>query len=103
MKIITKTYILSEVANKYKRQYPYFEWKGNVKDRDTYNKLLKANTEKEIIDIVGLDWTKNICSECNQNVEILVELADFEHDGYYAVCKSCLQKAMDLFSAIKEK
>ncbi len=99
MKLITKKDKIDNAAKLYRNNNPYYSWKGNIKDRDIYNRLLEAKTEEEIVNILGSKYyTKNICSECMKDKDILVELADFGYDGYYAICKSCLNKVKDLFA-----
>lgn len=98
MKLITKKEKIANVAENYRLEHPYYEWRGNTKDKDIYNRLLDAKTENDIINIVGRNFTNNICSECGEDNEVLVELVESDYDSYYAICKICLNKVRDLFS-----
>lgn len=99
MEIIIKKDKIKTVAKRWKEQY-YSEgrWTSlaksfNETSKQIYEKLLKAKTEKEIIEIIGnSSWTENICDECNNDFDKLIMFIAYEET--IKVCKDCLKKAI---------
>lgn len=96
MKVITKQQLIDTVAKNYKKG-------GTLRASqiEVMNRLLalKNPTEDQITSIIGnSSWTRNECTECKKDVNVVVELGeepDYESSTAW-LCLRCLQKAVSL-------
>lgn len=104
MRVIRKIDMIANVAESFKTQYfvrgkgwKQFDWDTEA----TYEQLkaLPRNaTEEEVISILNNSWTQNLCNECAQDVEIVIEVGqeeDYESSTAW-ICLECLEKALVL-------
>jgi predicted nucleic-acid-binding Zn-ribbon protein len=114
MKKQTKQDLIDSVARRWKDQYcdrydgkwasKYFN--DNSSREIEYEKLLKAKTEKEIIEIIeNNSWTKNSCVSCGYASDHDTVVFLGENDEYASelrpYCKECLTKALAVFEEKK--
>jgi len=88
--IITKKWLIENIAEHYEAQYGLNTVIGNRL------RAKKPTTSKEVLDIVGSKgWIENTCDECQKDC---YWLAVFEHktDGQDPrLCEDCLRRALE--------
>ena len=106
MYLIAKTDIVRGVASRWKEIYCRSgEWASGLSfgsPKEIYEQLLALGedaTEQQITAIIGNNsWTRNVCTECDQDVHVAVHFG--EEKDYTAVwadvCLGCLRKAVEL-------
>jgi hypothetical protein len=104
MQLVTKRDKITNIAQAWKRQYyGGGKWgdsmRGSTRDVWEQLKALSDATEPSIAAIIGNDsWTRNECTECGQDVDVLVQMGeepDWESSTINA-CPQCLRKALEL-------
>lgn len=112
MRIVNTRELIKEVAAGWLEQYRSHPSNYTVSDQncgwvETYGKLCSLDTatatSEDVARIIGNDsWTIPWCHECDAEAEdlILVRLgaSEGETKSGSAVCKQCLQKAINLLS-----
>jgi hypothetical protein len=98
MKVITKQQLIDTVTEKWKREYGEC---NSEKHNKIYSKLcaLENPTEEQIAEVIGNStWTRNDCTECGNDVDVIVEIGeepDYRSNTAW-LCLECLQKALKL-------
>lgn len=91
MKVITKSDRIASVSERWDGIYSNTKYEDKI---EIGNKLRskKPKTEEEITKIIGNNtWTRNICHECENNCEVVIELCDS-----VCICPDCLNEALSL-------
>lgn len=108
MKLITSRDLIRKVPERWKAQYCNGGQWGNTlvsgSTKAVYEALvaldLETATADQVAAIIGNEsWSRNMCNECGQNVDAVVEIGqppDYESATAYA-CGPCLYKATALF------
>lgn len=104
MKVITKAYLISAVAERWFDLY-YIDggmWERSYWGTDravTYEQLkaLTNPTEQDIASIIGNEsWTRLQCNHCRRDVEAVV-IVDVTHGEYTTyLCAECLRAALEM-------
>ena len=106
MFVMTKKYLISHSAERYKQQY-LREIDSNVcprfhptyTHRECYNRLLSAKTEQDVRDAIGVDgWTENKCNECGKDSQITVQFwqeTDYDSPAAF-ICLECLKLSIEV-------
>ncbi len=99
MKVITRDFVISTVAERWKGQYLFktgWTMTALANSGDVYAAIIAAEKDREKIDaaIGNGTWTELKCDECRQDVDTC---AQFDIGGEYVhnLCVNCLTLAMD--------
>ena len=103
MRVITKSWLIADVANQWKNQYftrgrGWLTYRGEA--RVTWQRLKElppTATEDDVAAIIGnRSWTRSECDECGEDVQILVQLGEEPNweSATAEICVSCLRKAL---------
>lgn len=106
MNIITKRMLINRVAEHWKQQYHTDKWGGYQGDSEHIYNLLKAlpqdATEEDVEKIIdNKSWTRNVCDECKEDCQIVIEVGeprDYE-SSTACLCPGCLAKAVNMINA----
>lgn len=95
MKVSTKRDLITNIAKRWKLQYPGDD------DSQTLTELLALNkpTEQQVTEVIGNQtWTTNMCTECEKSVKVVVLFGYMPafHNWTCKLCLECLQKALRL-------
>lgn len=100
MNATTKAWAIANVADNWRRQYPGEIISGSGEKFDKYQRLLALppeRTEQDIAAIIGNgSWTRLICDNCEQSVDIYVRVGSDNRPYPVYICLDCLRQAVAL-------
>lgn len=107
MELITRGSLAKSCADRYKEKYHRGgnDWFNqiNTDSRKVYFQILKLGlspTPEQIKEIIGRDWCRVTCDECEKTVDAVMQLGqppDYESKTA-CVCLDCLQKAVSVIT-----
>lgn len=106
MKLITRQSRARETAERWKKQYSSKQQDGqrawtSQRHADVHAQLLTATTPEQCLEIIGNDWCRCDCDECDKEVNEVVELGDppdYESNTVH-LCFECAKKALLILEA----
>lgn len=98
MNVIKKGDLIENVYERWVEQYRDCKY-GHIVLIGTILKSEKPTTEEHIKRIIGNNsWTSNVCHECGNDSEIIIQLGEEpDYDSATVkICQECLKKALSL-------
>lgn len=101
MEVITKEFLIRNVARHWEQQYPIEKYKDTSKYKTLLmlKELPESYQESDVTGVIGnASWTGNRCHQCRKDVDLVVIVGETEdiESSTARLCLPCLREAVNM-------